>query len=531
MTNKPGRVLTPEEKARRIKYRKQRKIIFPISRITFLLTLVSSIVFFFVLKGFGLLPGKWLLVFGIILLLINIYVATVALMHKMSNKRKLRQSIISAILSILMIVGSIALPSYKGKIARIFNPVPKEGELNINVYTLKESGYNKLEDLAGRKVGTQKRLDRDAQDYAITQVNRTIKSNPVVEIQCDNIYDAVEALYSGNVAAIMMNETYVNIIKDNADYTNFLEDTNMIYQCAHKVKVTFDPAKVGNITKEPFIIGIVGNDEWVYDDLNAMSGYRTDVNMLVAVNPTTKQALIISIPRDSYVALEGNYNHMDKLTHASTTSVSVSTGLEAWMKTVENLFGCDMNYFVKINFASMVDIVEALGGVDLYNPYEFTAYYEDCDESIGYWEMINKTFPEGELHLNGRETLAYCRERYSLPNGDFGRNEHQTIVLKALVNKVTDPSIISKIDPLLKALQGKFMTNMDINEMFALAQMQLDDLAVWDIQSYAISGDVDYLYCWVPDEYLSVVDLYDSTVSNAAGYIQKLMNNEKILAE
>ena len=101
MTNKPGRVLTPEEKARRIKYRKQRKIIFPISRITFLLTLVSSIVFFFVLKGFGLLPGKWLLVFGIILLLINIYVATVALMHKMSNKRKLRQSIISAILSIL----------------------------------------------------------------------------------------------------------------------------------------------------------------------------------------------------------------------------------------------------------------------------------------------------------------------------------------------------------------------------------------------------------------------------------------------
>ena len=145
--------------------------------------------------------------------------------------------------------------------------------------------------------------------------------------------------------------------------------------------------------------------------------------------------------------------------------------------------------------------------------------------------MINKTFPEGELHLNGRETLAYCRERYSLPNGDFGRNEHQTIVLKALVNKVTDPSIISKIDPLLKALQGKFMTNMDINEMFALAQMQLDDLAVWDIQSYAVSGDVDYLYCWVPDEYLSVVDLYSNSVNTAIDYISKLMNNEKILAE
>ena len=531
MTNKPERVLTPEEKARRLAYRKQRKIIFPLSRITFLLTLITSIVFFFVLKSFGLLPGKWLLIFGIVLLLINIYVAAVALIHKMSNKRKLRQSIISLILSILMIMGSIALPSYKGKIARIFNPVPKEGTLNINVYTLKESGYTTLEDLAGRKVATQKRLDREAQEYAVVQVNRTISSNPVVEIQCDNIYDAVEALYSGNVAAIMMNETYVNIIKDNDDFKSFTEDTNMIYQCAQKVEVTFDPAKVGNITKEPFIVGIVGNDEWVYDDLDSMGGYRTDVNMVVAVNPNTKQALIISIPRDSYVALEGYYSCMDKLTHSSVYPVESSTGLEAWMKTIENLLNCDMNYFVKINFASMVDIVDALGGVDLYNPYEFTAYYEDCESSIGYWEMINKTFPEGNIHLDGRETLAYCRERYSLPNGDFGRNEHQTIVLKALVNKVTDPSIISKVDPLLKALQGKFMTNMDINEMFALAKMQLDDLAVWDIQSCAISGEVDYLYCWIPDEYLSVVDLYPSSVERAAGYIQKLMNNEKILAE
>ncbi len=529
MSNQPKKVLTPEEKARRIAYRKQRKIIFPLSRITFLLTIISSIVFFIVLKSFGILPNKWLIVFGILLLLFNIYVAIVALVHKMSNKRKLRQAIISGILSILMIIGSFALPSYKGKIARIFNPVPKEGELNINVYTLKDSGYDSLESLAGRKVGLQKRLDVEAQEYAITQVNRTISSNPIVEFVYDNIYDAAEALYNGNVVAIMMNETYANILKDNDDYKTFLEDTQMIYQCAHKVELNFDAAKVGNITKEPFIIGIVGNDEWTYTDLNATSGYRTDVNMVVVVNPNTKQALIISIPRDSYVALEGYYSHMDKLTHASTTYVDATSGLGAWMNTVESLLNCEMNYFVKVNFASMVDIVDAIGGVDLYNPYEFTAYYEDCESEIGYWEMINKTFPEGNIHLDGREALAYCRERYSLPNGDFGRNEHQTIVLKAMVNKATDPSIISRVDPLLKALEGKFMTNMNINEMFALAQMQLDDLAVWDIQGYALSGAVDYLYCWVPDEYLSVVDLYDSTVNNAIGYISQMMNNEKII--
>lgn len=531
MSEKPKRVLTPEERARRIAYRKQRKIIFPISRITFLLTVISSIVFFIVLKRFGILPNKWLTVFGIILLLFNIYVALVALVHKMSNKRKLRQSIISGIVSILLILGSFALPSYKGKIARIFNPVPKEGELNINVYTLKDSGYDSLDDLAGRKVGLQKRLDVEAQDYAITQVNRTISSNPIVEFEYDNIYDAAEALYNGNVAAILMNETYANILKDNDDYKNFLQDTQLIYQCAHKVELNFDAAKVGNITKEPFVVGIVGNDEWTYTNLNATSGYRTDVNMVVVVNPVTKQALVISIPRDSYVALEGYYSHMDKLTHASTTSWDASSGLEAWMSTVENLLDCDMNYFVKVNFASMVDIVDALGGVDLYNPYEFTAYYEDAESSIGYWEMINKNFPEGDIHLDGREALAYCRERYSLPNGDFGRNEHQTIVLKALVNKVTDPSIISRIDPLLKALEGKFMTNMNINEMFALAQMQLDDLAVWDIQSYSLSGAVDYLYCWVPDEELSVVDLYDSSVGNAVSYIRQMLNGEKIYTE
>ena len=185
-------------------------------------------------------------------------------------------------------------------------------------------------------------------------------------------------------------------------------------------------------------------------------------------------------------------------------------------------------FYIAFTIELFVALVEKS---DLYNPYEFTAYYEDCDSSIGYWEMINKTFPEGEIHLDGREALAYCRERYSLPNGDFGRNEHQTIVLKSLVNKVTDPSIISKIDPLLKALEGKFMTNMNINEMFALAQMQLDDLAVWDIQSYSLSGDVDYLYCWVPDEYLSVVDLYDSSVGNAVSYVRQMLNGEKIFIE
>ncbi|MBQ4252719.1 MAG: LCP family protein, partial [Erysipelotrichaceae bacterium] len=316
MSEKRTRQLTPEERARRIAYRKKRKVIVPVSRISFLLHLALSVIFVLVLKGLGFIPNKYLIVLAVVLGVFNVLHAIIAFASKASNSRKITQSVICVLMSALLATGSIIAPNYIGKIQKMFGVVPTEGEMNINVYTLKEKNFGSVQNLAGRKIGIQTKLDLEYQDYAVSVVNREITGNDIVKYNCNDIYDAVEKLYAGDVEAIMLNETYAEIIEENEDYKDFAEKTEVLYSCIQKIKLDYDVDRVGNITSEPFVIGVIGNDSWDLKSVTKTTKFRSDVNMLVAVNPKTKQVLIVSVPRDSYVAIDGVASQMDKLTHA-----------------------------------------------------------------------------------------------------------------------------------------------------------------------------------------------------------------------
>lgn len=524
--------LTKEERRRKRAYAKRRRIIFPISRISFLLTLLLSVIFFIVLKSLKVIPNLWLLIFAFLLLMANIYVAVIALSRSASNKRKLQQSLISVFLCIFMLAGSVVIPSYKGRLAKIFNPMPAEGTMNINVYTLKDSAFNDVKSLSGATVATQSKLDKDFQAYAISQVNREIKE-PIVEHIVKDIYSAVDLLYEGAVAAVMFNESYLPLLEENEDYRDFQDKVSMVFQAVQKVSFQYDIKAVGNITKEPFVIGILGNDESSLESLKKSSGFRSDVNMLCVVNPVTKQALVITVPRDSYVAVDGNKSYMDKLTHSTLYSSGSKTGFSYWINTMNTLLDCKINYTMKVNFISVVLILNAIGGVDINNPYEFTTKpkHPVFDEAGKVTGSKHYTFPAGDIHLDGGEALAYVRERYGLPRGDFDRNKHQAIVLRAMIDKATSPAILSKANALLDSMKGNFTTNMKVDEMFALAQMQLEELAKWDVVSYAIDGVNDSQYCYQLGGSASVVSLKSSSVQKAQEYIDKIMANEKIVME
>ena len=504
--------------------KKKRKAIKKLSFYTYLIYAILTVILFFVIKGLGIFPSKYLNVILVIFALGLFIWGFIALMPKIKSNLKKLQALVCILLSILSIVCCILFPSYGGKIAKAFVKIPDEGNMNIDVYVLSDSSYSSIEDLAGKKVGLQTKVDLDYQNYAVKVVNKEIEGNDINVVQYSDIYELVDKLYSGEVDAILLNEDYAKIVADNPDYKDFTERCNSLYVCTQKITLTSSTSGVSSITTQPFIIAISGNDEWDYSSIDPTNRGRTDVNMVAVVNPVTKQVLIVTIPRDSYVYLPSR--GYDKLTHASLY------GIDCWtdaLKTILNLN--EINYYFRVNFQSVVTIVDAIGGVDVDNPYYFTSSY--ClrwneEKQTAYAEM--QEYQEGKIHLDGPGALGYVRERYSLPDGDIGRNKHQAIFLKACIDKLCSVQTITNISKLLDALQGTFITDLDYNEdILPLAQMQLNDMADWTITTYSITGYGDYRQCYSldSDEY-SVEILYDDSVTTAINYIQQILKGETI---
>ena len=229
-------------------------------------------------------------------------------------------------------------------------------------------------------------------------------------------------------------------------------------------------AEANKITKEPFVVYLSGVDN--RGELTEKA--RSDVNILAVVNPTTKQAALINTPRDYYVDLAGT-DSKDKLTHAGLY------GVETSMATLGNLYGVDVEHYLRINFAGFINIIDAIGGVDVYSDQAFTSV-----GSPGYYDPT--TFAEGWNHLDGKSALAFARERHAFKTGDIQRGINQMKVIDAMVNKLKSPALLMGFSKLMDAAADCFVTSLSQEQISALVRMQLGDLANWDIQSYTVTG-------------------------------------------
>ena len=229
-------------------------------------------------------------------------------------------------------------------------------------------------------------------------------------------------------------------------------------------------AEANKITKEPFVVYLSGVDN--RGELTEKA--RSDVNILAVVNPTTKQAALINTPRDYYVDLAGT-DSKDKLTHAGLY------GVETSMATLGNLYGVNVEHYLRINFAGFINIIDAIGGVDVYSDQAFTSV-----GSPGYYDPT--TFAEGWNHLDGKSALAFARERHAFKTGDIQRGINQMKVIDAMVNKLKSPALLMGFSKLMDAAADCFVTSLSQEQISALVRMQLGDLANWDIQSYAVTG-------------------------------------------
>ena len=273
-------------------------------------------------------------------------------------------------------------------------------------------------------------------------------------------------------------------------------------------------AEANKITKEPFVIYLSGVD--TRGELTEKA--RSDVNILAAVNPVTKRVILINTPRDYYVDLAGT-SDKDKLTHAGLY------GVETSMETLGNLYGVNVDHYIRINFAGFISIIDALGGVDVYSDQAFTSV-----GSPGYYDPT--AFVEGWNHLDGKAALAFARERHAFASGDIQRGINQMKVIDAMLNKIKSPALLMGFSKIMDAAADCFVTSFSQDQISALVRMQLSDFADWDIESYTVTGSSSTstkchsakgqkLYVMLPD---------DASVSKAKEMIASVLGGEGTVA-
>lgn len=382
----------------------------------------------------------------------------------------------------------------------------------VSVVVLNSSGLENVNSLEGSKLGVLKTIGNEATKKSLTD----LKKNNVTYTKktYDNMLGMLKALYDGEVDAIVLNEAYRSNVCDLEDYANFNNDTKVIHKTVYYTKENSSSLAVSDITSKPFNILISGNDSFGSLDENS----RSDVDMLVTINPVTSTILLTSIPRDSYVKevcndYACNYGVYDKLTHTGIY------GVDTTKDTIENLLDIDINYVYRVNFTSMIDIVDALGGVDVTVP-------EGMAVSKFYTNSNLEGVHEGENHLDGKRALAYSRERKAYLDGDLQRARNQQQVLQAMFKQATSPEIIKNYTSLLKALIGAFDTNMTTKEITSFIKYQIQAKPSWKFEQFVLKGDNDLKMSAELGSEVSVVILYDSYINIAHDKIQAVLDGQ-----
>lgn len=450
-------------------------------KIILLLFGIMSLVLIGFIKYVDILPNKTVILICFFVFLFNFVVDYAVLELKIKKRTK---KIIASFLIIICALFLIA-SSYIFKTLDLFNKMNIDYKThNYSVVVLKEK-YDNIEQLTNKKIGYYS-LDTE-REKSLKELNRIAPEF----ISYNSIDELGHALLVGDVEAIVLEDSYKDLLNNKNDDV-VVEDikfpllTKTIYQFSIDVD-SESIVKEVNVKKESFNIYISGID--TYGNISSVS--RSDVNIVVTVNPNTHKILLTSIPRDYYVHLSGTTGYNDKLTHAGIYGIDTS------VKTIEELLGISINYYVKVNFSSIVNIVNALKGVDVYSEYSFVS-------TSGY------AYNKGYNYVKGDAALAFVRERKAFSGGDRQRGKNQQAMIEAILKKCISPSIIVNYDNLLNSLNGSFMTNMSSEEIRTLIKTQLDSNASWTIinanldgsngSEYTYSYKGRKLYVMIPDQ-------------------------------
>lgn len=459
--------------------------IFKDIRTYFMIILIIVILWLgYQLIKYPILSTKYIIIF----MIVNIVIMLLFILsqYKAKNKKiRLTGKILIIIFCLLLIPLNYTFSKTMNALAKTETHVETD---SVSIIVKANSTYQYTQDLKGKVYSTLATDDKSV-DKTIEKLQTENNENIQPKVY-SGVLTLVNALYNNDVDCIIINESYRAMIEE--DFPNFSSDTRVIYSKQYVTEI--NSPENSDITRNTFNVYVSGID--TYGSITTKS--RSDVNMIMTVNPTTKTILLTSIPRDYYIPFNVLGGQRDKLTHSGLYGVNET------MQNVASYFGIDIDYFIRVNFDSLIDIVDSLGGIEVYNPQAF------------------KNFEVGKITLNGEEALAFSRERYSFEDGDKERGRNQMRVITGIINKVLSPAIISNYSELMDKLHVSFQTNMADEQIISLVRMQLDDMSPWTIQQQSVNGNGQTLFSPIygSDLYMMVPD--DKSVENAKVKINEL---------
>lgn len=450
----------------------------------YLLIILQAIVSVFLLISLtwlGMLPMKYITLAGLVLLCLWL----VCVLTQVNRKKS---GILGKVYGIFMIAGLSVGVFYIAKTTNLIGQISGNAfkTEKVVVAVLDSDPAEKLEDAAEYQFGIQFDKGADTMESALATINEELGQD-VETIQYDNLKEQAEALYSGEVQAIVYNTAYSNVIESELE--EYGEKARVIYSTQAKVSLNVSQGTDDSLTTKPFTMYISGLD--VYED-TVDQGQRSDVNIIAVVNPKTHQILLVTTPRDYYVTIPGVSEGMyDKLTHAG------SYGIDTSMATLGELYETEINYYAQLNFTALIEIVDILGGLDVESEYAFTT-----SEDSGYVMDVQK----GKNHFNGVQALAFARERQNVEGGDLQRGKDQQAVITAMIKKMLSPTMLLKANSILETVGRNVETNVSQEQINALIRYQLSKNPQWSILSLSAEGETGEDACYsAGGEILSVV--------------------------
>ncbi len=332
----------------------------------------------------------------------------------------------------------------------------------MTILVLKDSDIHEVSDLKEFIISYVKDDDYEHVKKLMNDIDKSVGGS-VQYKEFEKTTDMVDALYAKTVDALIINEAHIDIVMDFEGYETFPEDIKEVYSSQIVSYIEVVEKKETNL--DCFVVYISGIDKFGYIG----SKSRSDVNILAVVNTKTHHIQLINTPRDYYIKHPNSKGKEDKLTHAGLY------GINASKKALEDLYGIEIDFYVKMNFSGFEAIIDSLGGIDVYSEYDFTV------EPIKHYTV-------GMNHLTGLEALAFARERYSFAAGDIQRGKNQMEVIKATVNKMASSAILFRYEEVLDSLSWCFQTDMSKDDIYSLVRGQLADLSGWTFDNYTVGG-------------------------------------------
>lgn len=458
--------------------------------------LAVSAVFYGILWNLGMLPTKYMLLIGGALLIVF---AVCFVLQFGDRKASIIGIVLSVGFALIFAICSLGMRKVDSTLGKVGGATYKTD--NMIVAVRKDDQAEMLLDAKDYKFGCQLYLDKKNTELMLEKIEKSL-GKEIEIVRFESVEEVAEALLNKKIDAAVYNEAFHGMISDKIE--DYESKIKILYQYGIDTELDIEEKSV----KEPFNIYISGID--VYGPITTNS--RSDVNIIMTVNPETRQILLTSTPRDYYVEIPGVSNgQKDKLTHAGIYGVDRS------MATLEAVYGIKLNYYARVNFSSLIKIIDVLGGVDVHSDYAFTSLH-------GKFK-----FKEGINHMNGEQALGFARERYSFKEGDNQRGKNQEAVITAILQKAMSPAILKNANSLIASVGDSVETNMTKDELAEFIRRQLEDGSSWNIVSVNAKGSGSKAACYSSgSQLLYVMNPNMDSVAEIKGKMEQVLRGEAV---